>query len=67
MTSKSHPPTSPAKAGPQSNPTEAAARGNPAGPSSSGSVVLPEGGTDEEDAAREWLRHLQAGRLASSD
>ena len=25
--------------------------------------VLPEDGSEQEDAAREWLRHLNAGRI----
>jgi len=67
MTNKTHRPTSPAKAGAEAKPTLVAARGDPAQPLSGGCVVLPEGRTDEEDATREWLRHLQAGRLASSE
>jgi len=67
MTTKTHRSSSPAKAGAEASPTEVAARGDAAAPLSSGSVVLPEGGSDEEDATREWLRHLQAGRLTSSE
>ena len=25
--------------------------------------VLPEGGSEQQDAAREWLAHVQAGRI----
>lgn len=33
--------------------------------STGGEEVLPEEGFEQEDAAREWLRHVEAGRIGA--
>ena len=38
----------------------------PAAPNPRGWQVLPEQGEEQERAAREWLRHLEAGRFKRS-
>jgi len=45
-------------------PARGAQRG--AAPFNNGYAELPEQGEEQERAAREWLRHLRAGRLAGS-